>query len=249
MAGRRWRYNWTADSHLKRLRVYIGTPKPVHQVGGSLADTQGEGQYGGRELNRKIFLRFGCPEVFVSDHGTAFTNQVVVDFLRERGVHHTHTPPYHIQATQVECAHRTLKAMVAPYLKERHTTWDEKLQELLFDMNTAVQTSTEMSPAFSLYGPQPPGIQCRLQCIDAETPKEEQGKPLKAIARYCAICGRYGARDSRQCPDRAHIHLNGKSWHRSKSRRRQEEIHRCSVFLSQRPFLPRCNVREDVKSG
>ena len=89
------------------------------------------------ELNRRIFLRFGCPEIFVSDHGAAFTNHVVVDFLRERGVHHTHTPPYHIQATQVECAHRTLKAMVAPYLKERHTTWDEKLQELLFDMNTS----------------------------------------------------------------------------------------------------------------
>ena len=113
------------------------------------------------ELNRKIFLRFGCPEVLVSDHGTAFTNHVVVDFLRERGVHHIHTPPYYIQAIQVECAHRTLKAMVAPYLKERHTTWDEKLQELLFDMNTAVQTSTGMSPALSLYGrqPEPSGTQ------------------------------------------------------------------------------------------
>ena len=82
---------------------------------------------------------------------------------------HIHTPPYRIQATQVECAQRTLKAMVAPYLKERHTTWDEKLQELLFDMNTAVQTSTGMSHALSLYGrqPEPPGTQRRLQCIDA----------------------------------------------------------------------------------
>ena len=62
------------------------------------------------ELNRKIFLRFGCPEVFGSDHGTALTNHVLVDFLGERGVHHTHTPPYHIQATLVECAHQTLKA-------------------------------------------------------------------------------------------------------------------------------------------
>ena len=157
------------------------------------------------ELNRKIFLRFGCPEVFISDHDTAFMNHVVVDFLRERGVHHIHTPPYYIQATQVECAHRTLKAMVAPYLKEQHTTWDEKLQELLFDMNSDVQTSTGMCPALSLYGrqPEPPGTQRRLQGIDAETPKEERRKPLRAIARYCPICGRYGAGDSRWCPDRA----------------------------------------------
>ena len=115
------------------------------------------------ELNRKIFLRFGCPEVFVSDHGTAFTNHVVVDFLRERGVHHTHTSPYHIQATHV------------------------------------------MSPALSLDGRQPeiPDTQRRLQCIHAETPKEERWKPLRAIARYCPTCGRYGARDSRRCPDLA----------------------------------------------
>ena len=50
------------------------------------------------ELNPKIFLRFGCPEVFLSDNGTEFKNHVVEDFLRERDVHHTHTPPYHPQA-------------------------------------------------------------------------------------------------------------------------------------------------------
>ena len=136
------------------------------------------------ELNRKIFLWYGCPDVFVSDYGTAFSNHVVVVFLREHGVRHTHTPPY---------------------LKERHTTWDEKLHELLSAMNTAVQTSTGISPALSLYGRQPeqPGTQRRLQDIDAETPKEERGKPPRAIARFCPICGRYGTRDSRRCPDRA----------------------------------------------
>ena len=45
------------------------------------------------ELNRKIFLRFGCPEVFLSDNGTEFKKYIVEDFLRERGMHHTHTPP------------------------------------------------------------------------------------------------------------------------------------------------------------
>ena len=74
------------------------------------------------ELNRKIFLRFGCPEVFLSDNGTEFKNHVVEDFLRECGVHHTDTPPYHPQANPVERANRTLKTMVASYLKEPHST-------------------------------------------------------------------------------------------------------------------------------
>ena len=128
------------------------------------------------ELNRNIFLRFGYPEVFLSDNGTEFTNHVVEDFLRERGVHHTHTPPYNPQANPVERANRTLKTMVASYLKERHTTWDEKLPKLLFALNTAVQSSTGMSPALLLYGrqPEPPGAQRRLQKVAAETPAQEE---------------------------------------------------------------------------
>ena len=107
------------------------------------------------ELNRKIFLRYGCPEVFLSDNGTEFKNHVVEDFLRERGVHHTHTLPYHPQTNPVERANRTLKTMVASYLKERHSTWGEKLPELLFALNTAEQSSTGVSSALLLYGRQP----------------------------------------------------------------------------------------------
>ena len=94
------------------------------------------------ELDRKVFLRFGWLDVFFSDNGTEFKNRAVEDFLKERGVHHTNTPTYHPQANPVEHANRTLKTMVASYLKERHTTWDEKLPELLFAMNSAVHSST-----------------------------------------------------------------------------------------------------------
>ena len=66
--------------------------------------------------------------------------------------------------------------MVASYLKERHTTWDEKLPELLFALNTAVQSSTGISPALLLYvrQPEPPGTQRRLQEVAAETPAQEE---------------------------------------------------------------------------
>ena len=66
--------------------------------------------------------------------------------------------------------------MVASYLKERHSTWDEKLPELLFALNTADQSSTEVSPALLLYGrqPEPPGTQRRLQEVAADTPAQEE---------------------------------------------------------------------------
>ena len=112
------------------------------------------------ELDRRIFLRFGCPEVFLSDNGTEFKNRVVEDFLRERGVHHTNTPTYHPQANPVERANRTLKTMIASYLKERLDEIDD----------------TGMSPAMLLYGrqPEPPGTQRRLQEVAAETPAQEE---------------------------------------------------------------------------
>ena len=66
--------------------------------------------------------------------------------------------------------------MVASYLMERHSTWDEKLPELLFALNTAEQSSTGVSPALLLYGsqPKPPGTQRRLQEVAADTPAQEE---------------------------------------------------------------------------
>ena len=179
MAGRGWRYNWTAASPLKRLKVYIGSPRPVHQVGGSLADTQGEGQDGGRGIQSE-----DIPPVRLPGSLRIRPRHSVYEPCRDRlpegtrcASHPYSNLPHPGHPGRVRPSDVTLKAMVAPYLKERHTTWDEKLQELLFDMNAAVQTSTGMSPALSLYGrlSEPPGTQRRLQCIDAESPKEERG--------------------------------------------------------------------------
>ena len=45
--------------------------------------------------------------------------------------------------------------MIASFLLERHITWNEKLPELVFALNTAVQSSTSISPAIINYGRQP----------------------------------------------------------------------------------------------
>ena len=89
------------------------------------------------------------------DNGTEFQNQAIDEFLSERGVHHINTPPYHPQANPVERANRTLKTMIASYLSERHNTWDEKPPDLVFALNTAVQSSIGVGPAILNYGRQP----------------------------------------------------------------------------------------------
>ena len=44
--------------------------------------------------------------------------RVTCPTLSERGVQHTSTPPYHPQAKSVERANRTLRTMIASYLRE-----------------------------------------------------------------------------------------------------------------------------------
>ena len=39
-----------------------------------------------KELNERVFLRFGLPETFHSDNGTEFKNKALDQFLEERGV-------------------------------------------------------------------------------------------------------------------------------------------------------------------
>ena len=108
-----------------------------------------------KELNERVFLRFGPPEVFHSDNGTEFKNKALDKFLEERGVSHTTIPPYHAQANPVERVNRTIKTMITSFLEDNHRDWDSYVPELMYAYNTAVQESTGSSPAFLNLGRQP----------------------------------------------------------------------------------------------
>ena len=103
-------------------------------------------------LNERVCLRFGVPEVFLSDDETEFKNAPLKAFLKEKSVHHTFTPPYHTQANPVERVNRTVKTMIMSYAEENHRSWDDKLNELAFAYNTAEHSSTKRSPAMLMYG-------------------------------------------------------------------------------------------------
>ncbi|CAB0027829.1 unnamed protein product [Trichogramma brassicae] len=130
-----------------------------------------------RELNERIFLRFGVPDIFHSDNGTEFKNKIVDKFLKERGVKHTTIAPYAAHQNPTERVNRTFKTRIIAYIEERHNTWDAHLPELTFAYNTATQESTKMSPAFFEYGSSPSASKTVRQQEDeaaAEDDEEEQ---------------------------------------------------------------------------
>uniref|UniRef100_A0ABD2WPB5 RNA-directed DNA polymerase n=1 Tax=Trichogramma kaykai TaxID=54128 RepID=A0ABD2WPB5_9HYME len=108
-----------------------------------------------QKLYGRIFMRFGAPEILLTDNGTEFKNEVMTQFLEKNGVKQLFVPAYHPQSNSVERVNRTVKTMIVSYLEDKHSNWDENVAEITFAYNTAVQDSTGASPAFLNFGRQP----------------------------------------------------------------------------------------------
>ena len=135
-----------------------------------------------KELVERVFLRYGTPEVFLSDNGTEFKNRVIDEYLAKKGVHHTTIPPYYPRANPVERVNRTLKTMIVSFVEESHQRWDEHLHELVFAYNTAKQSSTRLSPALLNYGRQPPPLSSAYREQLITTAEEQQDEAVKRWA-------------------------------------------------------------------
>ena len=114
-----------------------------------------DGKSVAKALEELILFRWETPEYFLTDNGREFDNKFLANVLREYGVKHVTTPPYHPQADPVERCNRTLKTMIATYIKADQREWDIHIHEFRHAINTAVQSSTKISPAFLNYGRHP----------------------------------------------------------------------------------------------
>lgn len=94
-----------------------------------------------------IMLRFGSPEVVLTDNGTQYVSKIFQNLAKDWGFKHQVTAPYSPQSNPTERANRVIKTMVSQYVKDDHRMWDEHLNEFRFALNTAVHESTKYTPA------------------------------------------------------------------------------------------------------
>lgn len=92
---------------------------------------------------RKLFCRYGCPEMIVTDNGpqfqkkTAFTN-----LLQEFGVSHRKVAPYHPEANgEVERFNRNLKKCIQTAIAEGQN-WRHALENFLLSYHTTIHSTT-----------------------------------------------------------------------------------------------------------
>ena len=97
-------------------------------------------------LEENIVFHYGAPQVFHTDNGTEFVNNALAEKLREYGIKHSTTSAYHPQANPVERVNSVVKTMISSFVKENHR--DVHLPKFRFAVNSAVHSSTKVSPAF-----------------------------------------------------------------------------------------------------
>ena len=105
-----------------------------------------------RKLTR-FFTHFGLPKVIQTDNGSNFTSKVFRDNMKQLGINHSTSTPYHPKSQgSVERFHQTLKSMLKKYCLDNISVWDELVPYLLFVVRSSVNESVRLSPFNIIFG-------------------------------------------------------------------------------------------------
>uniref|UniRef100_A0A3Q3NHK6 Gypsy retrotransposon integrase-like protein 1 n=1 Tax=Mastacembelus armatus TaxID=205130 RepID=A0A3Q3NHK6_9TELE len=106
-----------------------------------------------RVLVDGMFTRFGVPEELHSDQGRNFESRVFGEVCQRLGVRKTRTTPLHPQSDGlVERFNRTLSTQLAILTSQHQKDWDQHLPLVLWAYRTAVQESSQCTPAVLMFG-------------------------------------------------------------------------------------------------
>ena len=96
---------------------------------------------------RKLFSRYGTPEVLVTDNGPQFISTEMKSLLKEFNIHHHKVTPYHPAAYgEVERFNRTIKKCIQAAIAE-HKDWRKELDRFLMNYRNTPHPGTGFSPS------------------------------------------------------------------------------------------------------
>ena len=109
-----------------------------------------------RLLVENIVCRHGVPQELLSDRGSNFLSDLILEICSILGVQKVNTSGYHPQTDGlVEKFNSTLINMISKSSDSGGMEWDQQLPHLLFAYRSTVQESTRERPFFLLYGRDP----------------------------------------------------------------------------------------------
>jgi hypothetical protein len=114
-----------------------------------------------RSVEEEIILKFGIPQVLLTDQGSNFLSELFSNVCKLLRVKRIKTSAYRPQINgALERTHRFLVEYLICYLLENQTYWDRWISYATFVFNTTPHTSTGITPHELLFGRKPsiPGI-------------------------------------------------------------------------------------------
>ena len=107
-------------------------------------------------LEEDVFLRHGFSHRVVSDGGPAFKSHALAEFFNRCNIQHVIASAEHPETNGLcERINRSLTTALAAFIDTNHDNWDDLLPHAIFALNTAKQTTTQMSPFELVFGRQP----------------------------------------------------------------------------------------------
>ncbi|GFT19563.1 retrovirus-related Pol polyprotein from transposon 412 [Trichonephila clavipes] len=91
--------------------------------------------------------RYGAPISLISDNGPQFISDVFEHLSHRLDIKHMKTVTYRPQSNLTERVNRNLVQMIASFVEEHHENWDQFLHEFAFALGTAVNETTNKTPA------------------------------------------------------------------------------------------------------
>ena len=133
------------------------------------------------EKLRITFATHGLPEIVVTDNGSNFVGREFEAFLKQKGIRHIRTPPYHPASNRM--AERTVQTFKEGMKKMNGGSVEMCVSQFLARYRITPQTSTGVSPAELLLGRKP---RSRLDLVCPEIGKKvRQGQASQKLAHDC----------------------------------------------------------------
>jgi transposase InsO family protein len=94
----------------------------------------------------QIIAQFGIPSEIVTDHGSHFQNEMMVEIASKLGFRHDYSSPYYPQENgQVEAINKSLKNILQKAVSQSNSNWHIMLYPALWAYQTLVKTTTNFS--------------------------------------------------------------------------------------------------------
>ncbi|CAI5646279.1 unnamed protein product [Oreochromis niloticus] len=141
-----------ADATLVQVGAWLGAAQRPDWMGVSGQEPKSATTTAER-LVEEMFTHFGVPAELHSDQGCNFESKVFGEICRRLGVEKTRTTPLHPQSDGlVKRFNRTLATQLAIFTSRHQRDWDRHLPLVLWSYRTAVQESSQCTPAALMFG-------------------------------------------------------------------------------------------------